>query len=43
MKFYSDMWYFASAWISDIDFYMMLSLNSPDYLLLHVFKDETDS
>lgn len=43
VKFYSDMWYFASAWISDIDFYMMLSLNSPDYLLLHVFKDETDS
>lgn len=43
VKFCHATWYFASAWISDIDFYMMLSLNSPDYLLLHVFKDETDS
>lgn len=43
MKYHSAIWYLTSDYISDLDFCMMLSLNSPDYLLLDVFKDETDS
>lgn len=42
VKYHSAIWYLTSDYISDLDFCMMLSLNSPDYLLLdEVFKDET--
>lgn len=43
VKCCSAIWYFASACISDLNFCMILSLNSPDYLLLDVFKDQTVS
>lgn len=43
MKCISPIWYFASACISDLYFYMILSLNALDYVLLDVLKDEAVS